>query len=190
MTTRILVAYASEFGSTVEVAEAIGEVIRDNGALVDVRSVVDVTTMTPYGAAIIGSAIYNGAWLPEAVHVVQVHAAALSRIPVAYVVVCATMREDTPEHRQGARSFLDPVLAQVPQVRPIEIGLFAGKIEPPKLSWPVRLRMRLTTNLRRGDHRRWDEVRSWATRIAPRLQATAQHAANPVDAPPAEDDSS
>lgn len=182
MTTRILVAYASEFGSTVEVAEAIGQVIRDNGALVDVAS------MAPYGAAIIGSAIYNGTWLPEAVHFVQVHAAALSRIPVAYVVVCATMREDTPEHRQGAHSFLGPVLAQIPQVRPIEIGLFAGKIEPPKLPWPVRLRMRLTTDLRRGDHRRWDEVRSWAARIAPQLQATAQRAANPVDAPPAEAD--
>lgn len=170
MSTQILVAYASEFGSTVEVAEAIGQVLRDSGATVDVRSVVDVDTLSPYDAAIVGSAIYNGAWLPEAVHFVQVYADALSRMPVAYFVVCATMREDTPEHRQGARSFLDPVLDQIPQVRPIDIGLFSGKIEPPKLSWPVRLRMRLTTDLRRGDYRRWDEVRDWATRIAPQLQ--------------------
>ncbi|HEY0737201.1 MAG TPA: flavodoxin domain-containing protein [Herpetosiphonaceae bacterium] len=170
MSTRILVAYASEFGSTGEVAETIGQALRDAGATVDVRSVVDVDTLSDYGAAIVGSAIYNGAWLPEAVHLVQVHADALSRMPVAYFVVCATMREDTPEHRQGARSFLDPVLDQIPQVRPIDIGLFSGKIEPPRLPWPVRLRMRLTTDLRRGDYRRWDDVREWASRIAPQLQ--------------------
>lgn len=171
MSTRILVAHASEFGSTVEVAETIGQVLRDSGATVDVRSVVDVDTLSAYDAAIVGSAIYNGAWLPEAVHFVQVHAARLSRMPVAYFVVCATMREDTPEHRQGARSFLDPVLDQIPQVRPIDIGLFSGKIETPKLPWPVRLRMRLTTDLRRGDYRRWDEVRAWTARIAPQMEA-------------------
>lgn len=171
MSTRILVAYASEFGSTAEVAETIGQVLRDAGAPVDVRSVVDVDTLSGYGAAIVGSAIYNGAWLPEAVHFVRVHAAALSRMPVAYFVVCATMREDTPEHRQGTRSFLDPVLDQIPQVHPIDIGLFSGKIEPPRLPWPVRLRMRLTTDLRRGDYRRWDDVRAWTSRIAPQLQA-------------------
>lgn len=179
MSTRILVAYASEFGSTVEIAETIGQALRDRGAQVDVRAIVDVATLAPYSAAIIGSAIYNGAWLPEAVHFVEIHAAALSRMPTAYFVVCATMREDTPEHRQGARSFLDPVLAQIPQVRPIDIGLFAGKIDPPRLSWPVRLRMRFTTDLRQGDYRRWDDVRSWAVSLAPQLLVTPAAEADP-----------
>lgn len=188
MSTWILVAYASEFGSTVEVAETIGQTLRDGGAQVDVRAVVDVATFAPYSAAIIGSAIYNGAWLPEAVHFVEVHAAALSQIPTAYFVVCATMREDTPEHRQGARSFLDPVLDQIPQVRPIDIGLFAGKIDPPKLPWPIRLRMRLTTDLRQGDYRRWDDVRIWTASIAPQLQAAAAPRVDPLASSPIEAD--
>jgi menaquinone-dependent protoporphyrinogen oxidase len=174
MTTRILIAYASEFGSTAAIAEAIGAGMRADGTPVDVQPVIDIKIVSPYQAVIIGSAIYNGAWLPEAVHFVQVHADALSRVPVAYFVVCATMRENTPEHRQGARSFLDPVLAQVPQVQPIEIGLFSGSVEPPKLPWPIRLRMRLTTDLRRGDYRRWDEVRSWAALVARQIQKQPQ----------------
>lgn len=167
---RVLVAYASEFGSTAAVAEAIAQVIREAGVAVDVRAVVNVANLSAYRAVIVGSPIYNGAWLPEAVQFVQHHAAALSQIPVAYFLTSATMREDTPEHRRGARSFLDPVLALSPQVRPIDIGLFAGKIDPPRLPWIVRLRMRLTTDLRRGDYRRWDEVRNWAAQIAPQLQ--------------------
>jgi len=37
MGDKVLVAYASRAGSTGEVAEAIGEVLRDRGATVDVR---------------------------------------------------------------------------------------------------------------------------------------------------------
>lgn len=169
MTTRILVAYASEFNSTAAIADAIGKVIAKTGAQVHVRSVVDAINVAQYQGVVIGSAIYNGTWLPEAMHFVQFHAAELSQVPVAYFVVCAAMREDTPEQRQAARSFVDPVLALVPQVQPIDIGLFAGRIETPILPWPVRLRLLITTNLRHGDYRRWDEIRSWAAGIAPRL---------------------
>lgn len=175
MTARVLIAYASAFGSTRAVAGVIGQAVRDAGGAVDVRNVIDVDSLQPYQATIVGSPIYNGAWLPEAVRFVEDHAAELSRAPVAFFVVCATMREDTPEHRRGAHSFLDPLLLRVPTVQPLAIGLFAGRIEPGNLPWPVRLRMRLTTDLRRGDDRRWQEVRVWATTLAPHL----------VQAPPA-----
>lgn len=179
MGARVLIAYASEFGSTSAVAGAIGQVLRQAGAAVDVRNVVDVDSLRLYGAVIVGSPIYNGAWLPEAAHFVALHAASLSRMPVAYFVVCATMRHDTPANREGTRSFLAPVLAAVPEVRPIDIGLFPGRIEPRNLTWPVRLRMWLLTDLRRGDYRRWQDVRAWATAIAPQLLAAA------APAPPA-----
>ncbi len=169
MTQRVVVVYASEFGSTGDVAEAIGAALREAGAAVDVRPVVDVNDLSRYDAAIIGSAIYNGRWLPEAENFVRFHAATLSRIPVAYFCVCATVREDTPENRAAARSFLDPVLAAVPEVKPVDIGVFAGRVETHGLPVPVRLRMRLTTTLRRGDYRDWAAIRAWATQVAPLL---------------------
>jgi menaquinone-dependent protoporphyrinogen oxidase len=129
MTQRIVVVHASEFGSTADVAEAIGATLREGGAAVDVQPVVNINDVRRYDAVIIGSAIYNGRWLPEAENFVRFHAATLSRIPVAYFCVSATMREDTPENRAAARSFLDPVLAAAPEVRPVAIGLFAGRVE-------------------------------------------------------------
>lgn len=57
MNERILVAYATKAGSTAEVAEVIGQVLRETGATVDVLPARAVEDLTPYRAVIIGSAV-------------------------------------------------------------------------------------------------------------------------------------
>ena len=47
MGDRILIAYASKCGSTGEVAQAIGQVLCDAGATVNVRRVQDVKDLGP-----------------------------------------------------------------------------------------------------------------------------------------------
>jgi len=173
MNERILVTYASEFGSTAAVAEAIGDALRTAGSIVDVQPVLGVSNINIYKALIIGSAIYNGTWLPEAVHFVEFHAAELKRIPVAYFAVCATVRNNTPENRHAAHTFFDQVLTKVPQIQPVDLGVFAGQIDTTKLSPLVRLRMLLTTKLRHGDYRDWDAIRAWATALRPALIRSA-----------------
>jgi menaquinone-dependent protoporphyrinogen oxidase len=168
---RILIVYASAFGSTAEVAGALATELCRGGAVVDVRAVVDVSELDPYSAVVVASPIYNGAWLPEAQYFVRHYAAELSRRAVAYVVVSATMRWDTPRRRGGVLSFLDPVLQDVPAVRPVAIGLFAGRIDVHRLPWWVRLRLRLTTGLRHGDNRDWIAITQWASNVLPLLMA-------------------
>ena len=128
-----------------------------------------------YSAVVVASPIYNGAWLPEAQYFVRHYAAELSHRAVAYVVISATMRRDTPANRAGARSFLDPVLHEVPAVQPVAIGLFAGRIDVRRLPWWLRLRMRLTSGLRHGDSRDWSVITQWASDVLPLLQAPADH---------------
>nr|HQD26703.1 flavodoxin domain-containing protein [Methanoculleus thermophilus] len=65
MAERILVAYATRYGSTADVAEAIGDELRKSGADVDVKPVGEVRDLSLYRAAVIGSPIYMGKWLPE-----------------------------------------------------------------------------------------------------------------------------
>jgi menaquinone-dependent protoporphyrinogen oxidase len=65
MSHRTLIAYASRAGSTAEVAEAIGEVLRESGIDVDVRSVKDVPDVAGYNSLVLGSAIWAGRPLPE-----------------------------------------------------------------------------------------------------------------------------
>ena len=57
MKPKILVAYASKSGSTVDVAQAIGESLSQTGGAVDVISVKQIKSLDGYDGVILGSAI-------------------------------------------------------------------------------------------------------------------------------------
>ena len=63
---KVLVAVASRHGSTREIAQMIAGELRAAGVEPDVREVGTIASLDDYDAAVIGSAIYAGQWLPEA----------------------------------------------------------------------------------------------------------------------------
>jgi menaquinone-dependent protoporphyrinogen oxidase len=168
---RILIAYASQCGSTGEIAETIGQVLCEMGAAVDVRPVQSVNDISPYQAVVVGSAIQRSQWLPQAVEFVRMHQDALSQIPVAYFLACLAIIEDTESARRSATAFLDPVRQQVPRVQPVDVGLFAGKLDFDKLPSMYRLLWPLTAggDVGEGDYRNWEAIRSWAVDLGPKL---------------------
>jgi menaquinone-dependent protoporphyrinogen oxidase len=172
---KALVAYASDCGSTGEIAEAIGKVFCDQGGAVDVRLVESVRDLNPYQAVIIGSAIHSSKWLPEAMRFVETNQKALSQMPVAYFLTCLTLYKSNDVTRRMARSYLDPVLDAVPQVKPVDVGLFAGVLDYSKLSFVVRIVMKSKmkkNGVPEGDHRNWDAIRTWAKGLGPMLLCT------------------
>lgn len=172
MPDKILVTYASRAGSTVGVAEAIGQTLAENGLQVDVRPMSDVTDLAPYRAVVAGSAIRDGQWLPEAMQFMRTHQAALSQRPVATFMVCMTMAAKNETYRAGAAEWMGPVRALI---RPVSEGYFAGALDLSKVpSLRKRLMFRVSIALgvwAEGDHRNWDAIRAWAEALAPRLQA-------------------
>ncbi len=165
MNTRILVAYATRLGSTSDVAETIGQVLRDAGADVEVLPVAEVIDLDSYDALVLGSAIRVGKPLPELVQFASRNELALSGLPVAYFAVCATMKEDTPEHRDVVVGYLEP-LRRIKE--PLSIGLFAGAFEYGKVNRLVRWVLK-ALHAPEGDWRNWDEIRAWAADLASRL---------------------
>lgn len=155
---KILIAYASEYGSTGGVAEAIGKELCSKGAKADVCLIRGVKSLSSYQGAVVGSAIYRGKWMSEAVNFVKANADLLSQIPVAYFMVCMTMRQPTEENRGKALSFLDPVLHTIPQVKPVDIEPFAGAMHYSNLSW---LNKKIIQSPE-GDFRNWEAIRAWA----------------------------
>jgi menaquinone-dependent protoporphyrinogen oxidase len=159
MAGTVLVAYATQFGSTAEIAEAIGATLREAGAEVDVLPVGDVREIGAYRAVVVGGAVHLGHLLPEVVAFVQRHQAFLGSVPVA--LFCVHISSPTPPAREA---YLDDVRGLV---QPVAEGFFTGRFDrrgaalliPKVLAWlvpPI-------------DRRNWREIREWASRLGPLL---------------------
>lgn len=171
---KVLVAYASQYGSTSEVAAAIGEHYCERGLTVDVELMANIQDLTPYRAVIVGGPIQSEAWMPDAASFVETHQAALSKVPVAYFLTCMTLglTEGTPEVRRTVAGYLDPVLEQVPTVKPVDIGLFAGALDYSKMSYAMRVLYRaFSEDDTDGDYRDWDAIKAWAIEAQSKLLA-------------------
>lgn len=167
MAERILVAYATRYGSTADVAEAIGDELRKAGADVDVKPVGEVRDLSPYGAAVIGSPIYMGKWLPEPQVFVERNQQRLRTIPVAFFAVGLTVTEKDPEILRKAEASMDSVRTLV---SPVEVGVFPGRLESNGLSFADRTIIKLI-RAKTGDFRDLGAVRAWAQAVHRKLTA-------------------
>lgn len=174
--SKILVTYASRFGATAGVAEAIGKTLTECGAQVDVLPMREVKDLTPYDGVVAGSAINAGAWLPEAMQFIKTHQAELRQKPLAAFLVCMTLSmKNGEQYRSHVATWLEPVRALV---KPVSEGLFAGALDIQKIpSFSDRLKFRLSVLFgvwKEGDHRNWNAIRGWAESLYPVLvQKTA-----------------
>jgi menaquinone-dependent protoporphyrinogen oxidase len=168
---RVLVTYATRCGSTADVAAKLGEVLSREGVIVDLRPVNKVGSLALdlYDAVIVGSMIRGGTWSAEAVDFLDAHREALSRVPLAYFTVCATLRDDTPENRCIVSDYHIPLHEQFPELRPLSIGMFAGKVDYASFTWLVGL-MAKSARLPNGDWRDWNEIERWTRHLLPLLK--------------------
>lgn len=170
MARGVLVTFATRYGSTAEVAYAVGEIISEEGAVVEVLPIADVGTVKGFDAVVLGCPARLGRLLPEAVNFMKRQAPELTRVPVAYFLTGMTMRDDTPENRRQAASYLNP-LRKIRE--PLRTGLFGGKVDRTRLGALLRffLAHDRKETLAEGDYRDWPEIRRWARELAVALNA-------------------
>ena len=158
----ILVAYATKYGSTAEIARAVGETIANKGMEVDVVRARKVKDVRPYGLVVLGTPVFMGKPMKEAVRFAEKFRDGLRERKVALFSVGIQMREDTPENRTEAAKVLAPIVAFTGT--PETIGLFAGSIDQKRFGFFLRMfaKMEKTGLLNGGDWRDWDVIREWA----------------------------
>lgn len=171
MTNNILVTYATCSGSTQGVAEAIGKTLAEGGASVDVKPMSEVSDLSPYNAVIAGSAIHASAWLPEAVDFVRANQYALSQKPFAAFLVCMTLAMPNGEkYHPFTADFIAPIRSMV---KPVSEAQFAGVLDLKKIPSPGdRFKFGISVLLgvwKKGDHRDWNAIHSWAYSLNDKL---------------------
>lgn len=158
-----LVATASRHGSTVQIGEAIGEVLREAGLAVDVTTIDQAIQVDRYDAAVIGSAIYMGNWLPQAREFVERNIAALDTMPVWYFGSGPVGSSSRPAMDEKHLEQLTRLLGGR------EAHVFGGRLERDRIGLGERLIVRLV-KADDGDLRDWEEIRQWAEEIATALK--------------------
>jgi menaquinone-dependent protoporphyrinogen oxidase len=164
----VLVTYASKSGSTAEIANKIAEVLRSKGENVSVQPAENVTDLNPYNAVVLGSAVYVGHWMKEAVEFLEKHEAALSTRPVWIFSSGPTGQGDPVERMHGWR-FPEAQQALADRIKPRDIVLFHGQIETHNLNFGEKLMIR-ALGAPTGDFRDWATITAWAEGIAQALR--------------------
>ena len=83
MPIKFLVAFATRYGSTQEVAEAIAVTLREIGVDVDLKLLRDVRSLTGYEAVILGAPLQMYRWHKDALSFLSHHRQAVTTLPVA-----------------------------------------------------------------------------------------------------------
>ncbi len=163
MTSSILVAYATSYGSTQEVAQSVAEMLRGRGLEIEVQPAKKVKALTGYRAVVLGAPLYMFRWHPDALHFLARHRAVLAWLPTAIFALGPFHNKE--DELRSAREQLDKELAKFPWLKPAAIEVFAGRFDPDKLRFPYSLIGPLK-KMPASDERDWEAIRTWAREIA------------------------
>lgn len=171
---KMVVVHASKYGSTREIAEFLAGKLRLHGLEAEARGVEAVPDLADYDAVVVGSAVYMGHWMTEAVDFVRRNRTGLASRPVWL------FSSGPLQLAPGKPSLDDPKLVptEVPEllqaVHPREHRIFFGALDPAKLAFKHRALRKLPAAraiLPEGDFRNWDDIEAWADDIARALQS-------------------
>jgi menaquinone-dependent protoporphyrinogen oxidase len=164
---KVLITAATRHGATGEIAQVIGDALRERGLDATVLEPEQVDGVDGYDAVVLGSAVYAGHWLKPARELVARCGDALATRPVWLFSSGPVGDPPTPEQ--------DPVdVAEVlAATRAREHRVFAGKLVRKQLAFPERA---IVSALRvpDGDFRDWPAITEWTGAIATALGARSR----------------
>lgn len=195
---RILVAYSTFAGSTVEVARAVGEEIARCEVQVDVLPIDEVRGLEAYDGVVVGGPMIMG-WHRAALKFLRKNRKAFQRIPLAVFVMAMSLTQTGETDVEGVTVTVDeklsrppkkedrlslkeryarvsnyarPALAAIRPVKPVSLGFFGGRLDYGSLKWWAVLFAMVIIQAPGGDRRNWAAIRSWAAGLPAAFQQT------------------
>jgi menaquinone-dependent protoporphyrinogen IX oxidase len=185
---KVLVAFATNAGSTEEVADAITKTLGEENLEVDLSRITEVGSLEAYDAVLVGAPMIVG-WHKQAQRFIRRNRRALGAKKVAYFITALNLVETKEPVPSSIPLFLDPSLVKEPKnkdrlnmkekhatvasyirpmsrrapgVKPLSIGIFGGKLDYTKLKFLPMLFVMLVIGAQPGDFRNWDALKEWA----------------------------
>jgi menaquinone-dependent protoporphyrinogen oxidase len=172
----VLVMYTSKYGGTQGIAERIAQTLNASGVAAEVRPISSVTDLSGYTAFVLGSAVYIGSWMKEAVTFARQHQNVLASHPTWLFSSGPLGSETTDAQGHDVREAAVP--KQVPELRQMlgapDHHVFFGASDHTHFDLRDRLIYAVPAGkklLQDGDFRDWAEVDDWAKSIAQALTA-------------------
>lgn len=172
MEPKVLVAYATRYGSTEDTARVVASVLGAEGMFADVQAVEKVEALQPYSAVVLTAALYMGRLHRSARRFLKARRAELEHVPVA-LVVPGPLSSNEAEFT-GARMQVEKELKRLPWLHPVAEKIVGGKWDPAKMGWLFGWTMR---NQPVRDARNWPAIRAAARELADVLQPAAHRVA-------------
>jgi menaquinone-dependent protoporphyrinogen oxidase len=170
MPTKILVAYATRYGSTQEVAEAVAAALRERGLEVDLHPARDVRTLAGHDAVVLGAPLFMFRWHKDALSFLSRHREALKDRPAAVFALGPVHDPHDEQEWQGSRDQLTKELGKFLWFRPVVVEMFGGKYDPASLRFPLSA---FAGKEPASDIRDWTAIRAWASSLAQTLLSRA-----------------
>jgi menaquinone-dependent protoporphyrinogen oxidase len=193
----ILVTYATNSGSTAEVAQAVCEELLKSGSQVEILPVEKVNSLENYAAVVLGAPMILG-WHRLARRFLRQNRSALEHLPLAVFVTCMSLTRTGETHIQGVPVIVDEHLPKPPRaekrlrfkerysllsnylrpifktspVKPVSIGVFAGQLNYARMKLWAMIFVVLILQAQAGDKRNWDAIRAWAGSLPALLNTT------------------
>jgi len=185
---KILVTYATLFGTTVEVAQAIGEEITKKDLQVDVLPLNKINSLDGYDGVVLGGPMIMG-WHRSALGFLRKHRKQLSQVPLAVFVTAMSLTKTLETILDGAPIYIDdklpkplvkeghptfrerysnvinyaqPILNAAGPAKPVSIAFFGGRLDYGRLAWWAVMFVMLAIQAPAGDRRNWPAIRAWA----------------------------
>jgi len=186
--TKVLVVYGSRHGATRGIAERIGDVLRTEGLDADVAAADQVRDVRTADAFVVGSGVYMGSWLKEAIDFITKNQASLASRPLWLFSSgplpgsSASKSADDPladalGPEEGPGSGGRKKIAELSAVtHPRDHRVFLGAFDPndaPRAMSERLVRMMPASKdlLPPGDFRDWEAIEAWAREIATTLRS-------------------
>lgn len=174
MRMRLLIAYSTTDGHTLEICERIAHIVRGEGHVVDLCEIEQVSSpaLDACDRVVIGASVRYGHHRPTVAAFIARHQAALDARPNAFFSVNAVGRK--PHKRQAdTNPYVRKFLRQI-SWKPQQVEIFGGRIDYPRYGFFDRNMIRLIMWMTGGptdprsvtDFTDWAQVEAFAYRLA------------------------